>query len=85
MTTATGMYGLHPWWSPKESYSGRISPPEQHQQFPAVEPRGECAPDIEWQHLNYADYSPDPLGSYGRDNVELTWAAAMKHDSLGTF
>lgn len=41
--------------------------------------------DVEWQYLNYADYSQDPLGSYGRENIELVRAAAEKYDPTGVF
>lgn len=41
--------------------------------------------DVEWQYLNYADYSQDPLSGYGRENVELIRAAAEKYDPMGVF
>ncbi|KAK2598312.1 hypothetical protein N8I77_011735 [Diaporthe amygdali] len=40
---------------------------------------------VEWQYLNYADHSQDPLGSYGQENVELIRTAANKYDPLGIF
>lgn len=40
---------------------------------------------VEWQYLNYADYSQGPLRTYGRENVELIRAAAKKYDPLGVF
>lgn len=41
--------------------------------------------DVEWQYLNYADYMQNPLGGYGRENVELIRAAAEKYDPTGVF
>lgn len=40
---------------------------------------------IDWQYLNYAAPSQDPLGSYGAENVEKLRAVAKKYDPEGIF
>lgn len=41
--------------------------------------------NVEWRYLNYADYTQDPLSSYGKENLELIRAAANKYDPAGVF
>lgn len=40
---------------------------------------------IDWQYLNYADVTQDPLGSYGKDNVEFMRDVAAKYDPSSVF
>lgn len=40
---------------------------------------------IEWQYLNYADETQNPLGSYGKDNVDFMRNVAAKYDPSGVF
>ncbi|KAG6354435.1 hypothetical protein INS49_004452 [Diaporthe citri] len=40
---------------------------------------------VEWRYLNYADYTQDPLGSYGAENVEFIREVAAKYDPEGVF
>jgi hypothetical protein len=40
---------------------------------------------IDWQFLNYADFYQDPLGSYGKENVEKIRKAAKEFDPEGVF
>lgn len=39
----------------------------------------------EWQYLNYADISQDPIGSYGKEQVKALRAASKKYDPEGLF
>ncbi|KAI0603118.1 hypothetical protein F4775DRAFT_532198 [Biscogniauxia sp. FL1348] len=39
----------------------------------------------EWEYLNYADYTQDPLKSYGEKNVALLRQVAAKYDPEGVF
>ncbi|KAF4984892.1 hypothetical protein FZEAL_45 [Fusarium zealandicum] len=40
---------------------------------------------IDWEYLNYADFTQDPLKAYGPENVEFIRAVAHKYDPLGIF
>ncbi|KAF5009450.1 hypothetical protein FDECE_4333 [Fusarium decemcellulare] len=40
---------------------------------------------VEWEYLNYADYTQDPLASYGAENVEFIRKVAEKYDPTGVF
>lgn len=40
---------------------------------------------LEWQYLNYADGTQDPLNSYGKDNVDFIRKVAAKYDPSGMF
>lgn len=40
---------------------------------------------VEWQYLNYADYTQDPFRSYGAENVEFIREVAAKYDPEGVF
>jgi hypothetical protein len=39
----------------------------------------------EFQYINYADPSQDPIGSYGEDNVEFLSETSRKYDPKGVF
>jgi hypothetical protein len=39
----------------------------------------------EFQYLNYADPSQDPIGSYGPENVQSLSKASRKYDPKGIF
>lgn len=39
----------------------------------------------EFQYLNYADPSQDPIGSYGLENVQRLHEASRKYDPHGVF
>ena len=39
----------------------------------------------EFQYLNYADPSQDPIGSYGPENVQRLRKASRKYDPKGVF
>ena len=39
----------------------------------------------EFEYLNYADSSQDPIASYGADNVERLRATSRKYDPHGVF
>lgn len=41
--------------------------------------------NIDWQYLNYADETQDPLGSYGKQNVDFLREVAAKYDPSGMF
>lgn len=40
---------------------------------------------VPWLYLNYADYSQDPLKSYGKENVEFLREVSKKYDPEGLF
>lgn len=40
---------------------------------------------VDWEYLNYADFTQDPLKSYGPGNVEHIRAVAAKYDPHGVF
>ncbi|KAI1495607.1 hypothetical protein F5X99DRAFT_402937 [Biscogniauxia marginata] len=40
---------------------------------------------VEWEYLNYADYTQDPLKSYGKENVAFLREVASKYDPGGIF
>lgn len=40
---------------------------------------------VDWQYLNYADYTQDPLKTYGEENVALIRQVAAKYDPEGVF
>lgn len=35
---------------------------------------------VEWEYLNYADFTQDPLSTYGEENVEFLKNVATKYD-----
>jgi hypothetical protein len=41
--------------------------------------------NVDWQYLNYVDQTQNPLGSYGKDNVEFIRKVADKYDPDGMF
>lgn len=45
----------------------------------------EVGGDIDWQYLNYADSTQNPLPSYGEENVAYLKKVAKKYDPLGVF
>lgn len=45
----------------------------------------EAGTDVDWQYYNYADYTQDPLASYGEDNVAFMKEVACKYDPAGVF
>lgn len=38
-----------------------------------------------FQYINYADLSQNPIGSYGRDNMEFLRKVSRKYDAKGVF
>jgi hypothetical protein len=40
---------------------------------------------VEWEYLNYADFTQDPLSTYGSENVEFIRKVAKKYDPEGVF
>ncbi|KAF4456136.1 hypothetical protein F53441_1691 [Fusarium austroafricanum] len=40
---------------------------------------------VEWEYLNYADFTQDPLSTYGHKNVEFISKVAKKYDPKGVF
>lgn len=40
---------------------------------------------VDWEYLNYADISQDPLKTYGEENVEHLRQVAAKYDPTGVF
>lgn len=40
---------------------------------------------VEWKYINHADFTQDPLPTYGAANIALLKAAAAKHDPDGVF
>jgi hypothetical protein len=40
---------------------------------------------VDWQYLNYVDQTQNPLGSYGKDNVEFMRQVAEKYDPDSVF
>ncbi|KAH9999241.1 hypothetical protein F4779DRAFT_605429 [Xylariaceae sp. FL0662B] len=40
---------------------------------------------VDWEYLNYADYTQDPLKSYGEENVAHIREVAFKYDPEGVF
>ncbi|KAI5926454.1 hypothetical protein F4810DRAFT_539542 [Camillea tinctor] len=40
---------------------------------------------VEWEYLNYADYTQDPLKTYGQENVAFLRQVAAKYDPEGIF
>ncbi|KAI1079260.1 FAD-binding domain-containing protein [Whalleya microplaca] len=41
--------------------------------------------DVEWEYLNYADYTQNPLKTYGQANVDYIRQVATKYDPDGVF
>lgn len=41
--------------------------------------------NLEWEYLNYADASQDPLASYGAENVRFLKEVAVKYDPQEVF
>jgi hypothetical protein len=41
--------------------------------------------NIDWQYLNYVDQTQNPLKSYGKQNVESMFKAAVKYNPSGIF
>lgn len=41
--------------------------------------------NLEWEYLNYADETQDPLGSYGADNVKRLREVSQKYDPEQVF
>jgi hypothetical protein len=40
---------------------------------------------VDWEYLNYADYTQDPLKNYGEVNVNKMREASAKYDPTGVF
>ncbi|SPJ70427.1 related to 6-hydroxy-d-nicotine oxidase [Fusarium torulosum] len=40
---------------------------------------------VDWEYLNYADFTQDPLSTYGLENVGYIRQVAMKYDPKGIF
>lgn len=40
---------------------------------------------VEWEYLNYADFTQDPLSTYGKENVDYLKEVATKYDPEGVF
>ena len=40
---------------------------------------------VDWEYLNYADFTQDPLKTYGEENVEFIRQVAAKYDPTGVF
>ncbi|KAH7202389.1 hypothetical protein DER44DRAFT_787188 [Fusarium oxysporum] len=40
---------------------------------------------VDWEYLNYADFTQDPLSTYGPKNVEFIRKVAKKYDPKGVF
>lgn len=40
---------------------------------------------VEWQYLNYADSTQDPLSTYGQKNIDHIREVAAKFDPTGVF
>ncbi|KAI1070408.1 hypothetical protein LB507_010233 [Fusarium sp. FIESC RH6] len=40
---------------------------------------------VEWEYLNYADFTQDPLSTYGKENVDYLKKVATKYDPAGVF
>ncbi|RGP66183.1 6-hydroxy-d-nicotine oxidase [Fusarium sporotrichioides] len=40
---------------------------------------------VEWEYLNYADFTQDPLSTYGSENVDFIRKVAKKYDPEGVF
>jgi hypothetical protein len=40
---------------------------------------------VDWQYLNYVDQTQNPLGSYGKENVEFMRQVAEKYDPDSVF
>ncbi|EMR67064.1 putative fad binding domain containing protein [Eutypa lata UCREL1] len=40
---------------------------------------------VDWEYLNYADYTQNPLKTYGEENVAFTREVAVKYDPAGVF
>ncbi|KAI1486127.1 hypothetical protein F5X96DRAFT_682271 [Biscogniauxia mediterranea] len=40
---------------------------------------------LEWEYINYEDYTQDPLKSYGEENVAFLRQVAAKYDPAGVF
>jgi hypothetical protein len=40
---------------------------------------------VEWEYLNYADFTQDPLSTYGEENVKFLKKVATKYDPDGVF
>lgn len=45
----------------------------------------EAGGDIDWQYLNYTDYTQNPLPTYGETNVAFLKKVAKKYDPSGVF
>ncbi|KAM0548804.1 hypothetical protein ACHAPJ_009660 [Fusarium lateritium] len=40
---------------------------------------------VQWEYLNYADFTQDPLSTYGTENVKFIRKVAKKYDPKGVF
>ncbi|KAM0190714.1 hypothetical protein ACHAPI_009240 [Fusarium lateritium] len=40
---------------------------------------------VDWEYLNYADFTQDPLSTYGLENVKYIRQVALKYDPKGIF
>lgn len=45
----------------------------------------EVGGDVDWEYLNYADYTQDPLKTYGTESVAFLKKVAEKYDPAGVF
>lgn len=41
--------------------------------------------NLDWEYINYADESQDPLATYGRENVQKLREVALKYDPEQVF
>lgn len=41
--------------------------------------------NLDWEYINYADESQDPLSTYGRENVKKLREVALKYDPEQVF
>lgn len=41
--------------------------------------------EVDWEYLNYADFTQDPLSKYGQENVAHIREVAAKYDPVGVF
>ncbi|KAL7625595.1 hypothetical protein AAE478_004815 [Parahypoxylon ruwenzoriense] len=41
--------------------------------------------DVDWEYLNYADFTQDPLKTYGEENIAHIREVAAKYDPTGVF
>ncbi|KAI1771794.1 hypothetical protein F4818DRAFT_189815 [Hypoxylon cercidicola] len=41
--------------------------------------------DVSWEYLNYADFTQDPLSTYGQKNIDHIREVATKYDPTGIF